>query len=155
MLYIWHSRKDFTIMKNNMALEIAAVYDMGVNDLNAKFEELYGFPPGQTSIVTIRNRIIYRIQETYLDGVALEDREFLKNIAARDPLANLVRKPQDKVSKVAGTKYERVWKGKKYEVTVLGDKRFEFAGEVYTSLSAVARAITGTRWNGKIFFGVK
>lgn len=142
-------------MKNNMALEIAAVYDMGVNDLNAKFEELYGFPPGQTSIVTIRNRIIYRIQETYLDGVALEDREFLKNIAARDPLANLVRKPQDKVSKVAGTKYERVWKGKKYEVTVLGDKRFEFAGEVYTSLSAVARAITGTRWNGKIFFGVK
>lgn len=142
-------------MKNNMALEIAAVYDMGVNDLNAKFEELYGFPPGQTSIVTIRNRIIYRIQETYLDGVVLEDREFLKNIAARDPLANLVRKPQDKVSKVAGTKYERVWKGKKYEVTVLGDKRFEFAGEVYTSLSAVARAITGTRWNGKIFFGVK
>ncbi|MBE6394957.1 MAG: DUF2924 domain-containing protein [Lentisphaerae bacterium] len=44
---------------------------------------------------------------------------------------------------------------KKYEVTVLGEKRFEFAGEVYTSLSAVARAITGTRWNGKVFFGVK
>lgn len=155
MLYIWHSRKDFTIMANNMALEIADVYDMGVAELNAKFEELYGFPPGQTSVVTIRNRIIYRIQETYFDGVALEDREFLKNIAARDPLANLVRKPQNKVSKVAGAKYERVWKGKKYEVTVLGDKRFEFAGEVYTSLSAVARAITGTRWNGKVFFGVK
>ena len=142
-------------MANNMALEIADVYDMGVAELNAKFEELYGFPPGQTSVVTIRNRIIYRIQETYLDGVALEDREFLKNIAARDPLANLVRKPQNKVSKVAGAKYERVWKGKKYEVTVLGDKRFEFAGEVYTSLSAVARAITGIRWNGKVFFGVK
>ena len=142
-------------MANNMALEIADVYDMGVAELNAKFEELYGFPPGQTSVVTIRNRIIYRIQETYLDGVALEDREFLKNIAARDQLANLVRKPQNKVSKVAGAKYERVWKGKKYEVTVLGDKRFEFAGEVYTSLSAVARAITGTRWNGKVFFGVK
>ena len=148
-------QKEFTIMENKMTLEIADVYDMGTAELNAKFEELYGFPPGQTSIVTIRNRIIYRIQELHLDGVSLEDREFLKSIAARDPLANLVRKPQDKVSKVAGARYERVWKGKKYEVTVLGEKRFEFAGEVYTSLSAVARAITGTRWNGKVFFGVK
>ena len=95
------------------------------------------------------------LEEANADGVSLEDREFLKSIAARDPLANLVRKPQDKVSKVAGARYERVWKGKKYEVTVLGEKRFEFAGEVYTSLSAVARAITGTRWNGKVFFGVK
>jgi hypothetical protein len=140
---------------SDMATEIADVYNMGVNELFAKFEELYGFQPGNTSIVTIRNRIIYRIQETYLDGVALEDREFLKSIAARDPMANLVRKPQNKVSKVAGSRYERVWKGKKYEVTVLGKDRFEFDGEIYTSLSAVARAITGTRWNGKVFFGVK
>ena len=79
----------------------------------------------------------------------------MKSIAARDPMANLVRKPQNKVSKVAGSRYERVWKGKKYEVTVLGKDRFEFDGEIYTSLSAVARAITGTRWNGKVFFGVK
>ena len=47
----------------------------------------------EVTTYTIRNRIIYRIQETYFDGVALEDRAFLKNIAARDPLANLVRKP--------------------------------------------------------------
>ena len=67
-------------MENKMTLEIADVYDMGTAELNAKFEELYGFPPGQTSIVTIRNRIIYRIQELHLDGVSLEDREFLKSI---------------------------------------------------------------------------
>jgi len=48
-----------------------------------------------------------------------------------------------------------MWKGKKYEVVVLGDDKFEMSGEVYSSLSAVARAITGTRWNGKLFFGVK
>lgn len=140
---------------SDMTEQIADVYNMGADELNAKFEELYGFTPGQTSIVTIRNRIIYRIQETFLDGVALEDREFLKNIAARDPLANLVRKPQNRISKVAGARYERVWKGKKHEVTVLGDKRFEYAGGIYTSLSAIAREITGTRWNGKVFFGVK
>lgn len=142
-------------MDKSMSREIADVYDMGVPELNAKFEELYGFPPGQTSIVTIRNRIIYRLQESYSDGVSIEDRDFLRNLIRHDPLANLVRKPNDGISKVAGAKYERIWKGKKYEVTVLGKNRFEFSGEIYTSLSAVARAITGTRWNGKVFFGVK
>ena len=49
----------------------------------------------------------------------------------------------------------RMWKGRKYEVVVRGENKFELDGVYYTSLSAVARAITGTRWNGKIFFGVK
>ena len=39
-------QKGFTIMENKMTLEIADVYDMGTAELNAKFEELYGFPPG-------------------------------------------------------------------------------------------------------------
>ena len=45
--------------------------------------------------------------------------------------------------------------GKKYEVTALGNGKFEYDGTVYQSLSAIAREITGTRWNGKLFFGVK
>ena len=57
--------------------------------------------------------------------------------------------------KLRGTRYQRVWKGQKYEVTVLEDGKFEYAGEVFNSLSAIARNITGTRWNGKLFFGVK
>ena len=44
---------------------------------------------------------------------------------------------------------------RKYEVVVRGENKFELDGVYYTSLSAVARAITGTRWNGKLFFGVK
>lgn len=59
------------------------------------------------------------------------------------------------ISKLRGTRYQRVWKGKKYEVIVLGDGTFEYDGTVYQSLSAIAREITGTRWNGKLFFGVK
>jgi len=142
-------------MESELASKIAVVYSMGITELNAKFEELYGFPPGQTSIVTIRNRIIYRIQEMNLDGVSLEDRAFLKNLILNDPLANLVRKTQSKITKTAGARYERVWRGQKYEVIVQGENKFEFNGILYSSLSAVARAITGTRWNGKVFFGVK
>ncbi len=70
-------------------------------------------------------------------------------------MANLQNKAKGMISKLRGTRYQRVWKGKKYEVIVLGDGTFEYDGTVYQSLSAIAREITGTRWNGKLFFGVK
>ncbi len=46
------------------------------------------------------------------------------------------------------------WNDRRYEVTVLADG-YEFEGRTFRSLSAVAREITGTRWNGKVFFGLK
>ncbi|MBQ6470344.1 MAG: DUF2924 domain-containing protein, partial [Victivallales bacterium] len=45
--------------------------------------------------------------------------------------------------------------GKEYEVLVLGNGRFVLDGREYTSLSAVAKVITGKKWNGRLFFGVK
>jgi hypothetical protein len=54
----------------------------------------------------------------------------------------------------AGTKLIREYQGRKYEVTAL-DKGFEYNNKNYKSLSAIANEITGTRWNGKVFFGVK
>lgn len=54
----------------------------------------------------------------------------------------------------AGTKLIREYQGGKYEVIAL-DKGFEHNGKQYNSLSAIANEITGTRWNGKVFFGVK
>ena len=48
----------------------------------------------------------------------------------------------------------REFKGKKYEIKVL-ENGYEYGGKIYKSLSAIANYITGTRWNGKVFFGVK
>lgn len=59
-----------------------------------------------------------------------------------------------KIEIKAGTKLIREYQGKKHEVTAL-EKGFEYQGKTYKSLSAIANEITGTRWNGKIFFGVK
>ncbi|MDD3012276.1 MAG: DUF2924 domain-containing protein [Candidatus Gastranaerophilales bacterium] len=53
-----------------------------------------------------------------------------------------------------GTKLIREYKGEKHEVIAL-DKGFEYRGKYYKSLSAIAREITGTQWNGKVFFGIK
>lgn len=52
-----------------------------------------------------------------------------------------------------GTRFIREFRGKKYEVTAL-DKGFNYNEKTYKSLSAIANEITGTRWNGKKFFGV-
>lgn len=54
----------------------------------------------------------------------------------------------------AGTKLIREFKGEKHEVKVLNNG-YEYSGKIYKSLSAIANYITGTRWNGKVFFGVK
>jgi hypothetical protein len=55
---------------------------------------------------------------------------------------------------IAGTRLVREYKGVEYVVTVMQDG-FEFEGRPYRSLSAIARAITNTRWNGWVFFGLK
>jgi hypothetical protein len=55
---------------------------------------------------------------------------------------------------LAGTRLIREWQGVEHCVTVR-DHDFEYHGRPFKSLSAIARAITGTRWNGWIFFGLK
>ena len=55
---------------------------------------------------------------------------------------------------IAGTRLIREWQGVEHVVTVTADG-FEWQGRPYKSLSAIARAITGTRWNGWVFFGLK
>ena len=128
---------------------------MNQAELREKFCDLFGFEPGQTNIANLRRRLAYRIQELHFGGLSDNEKEILIRIADGDPMANLQNKAKGMISKLRGTRYQRVWKGKKYEVIVLGDGTFEYDGTVYQSLSAIAREITGTRWNGKLFFGVK
>lgn len=56
---------------------------------------------------------------------------------------------------LAGTRLVREWKGVTHEVIVRDDGVVEYGKGLYRSLSAVARKITGTNWNGRIFFGLK
>jgi hypothetical protein len=70
--------------------------------------------------------------------------------AARIPL----RKSRKPSTPTTGTELRREYRGKTVIVKVLANG-FEYEGQCYGSLSAVARAATGTRWNGLVFFGVK
>ena len=67
---------------------------------------------------------------------------------------NLVVEKSDSALKISdGTKLIREFKGKRHSVTVIS-VGYEYNGQNYKSLSAIANLITGTRWNGKKFFGV-
>lgn len=142
--------------KNNiMRREIAALEDASVAELKARFSELFGFECGATNARNLRARLTYKLQEIFLGGLSEEDKAMLAAVADKDPTANL--KPADNKPRLLakGTRIYRDWKGKTYEVFVREDGKFEFDGEIYRSLSAVASTITGTHWNGKKFFGVK
>jgi hypothetical protein len=74
--------------------------------------------------------------------------------AGLDPFAGRPPVSRPPVVLKPGTRLLREWQGVTHEVRVL-DSGFDYAGQTYKSLSAVARAITGTPWSGPMFFGIK
>ena len=135
--------------------QIAALDTKNLTALQTQFEELYGFIPGETNAKNLRQRLAWRLQEISLGGIPETDMAILRRIADEDPLSNLQTIRSVKLNTVRGTRYERVWKKRTYSVLALGDGRFEYDGKEYKSLSAIAKVITGSKWNGKAFFGVK
>ncbi len=134
---------------------LAALKAMSVRDLKAEWEKLIGTSAPNNSRAFLELRIAYRIQELTYGGPDRETRRML-DLLADEVEGHARRKHQiaDPRNPVAGTKLLREWDGAEHTVTVLKDG-FEWQGRKYKSLSAVARAITGTRWNGYRFFGLR
>ena len=135
--------------------QIESVRSKDLDELAEQFRDLHGFDCGDTSVIHLRKRIIYRLQEIFYGGICEGDMEILDSIADKDPLANLKRLEDRNKLKVPGTRLLRVWKGRQHEVIVDTDGKFIYRGKRFRTLSAIARKITGVQWNGKQFFGVK
>jgi len=145
-------------MKNtnaSVARQLAGLADIDMDGLRRKFAELHGFQPSTLNFETLRKRVAYKIQEVAFGGLSRKTVELLDSIADADDLACLRNGAAKKFSQARGTRYVREWKGQTHEVYVLGGGKFEYNGEVFGSLTAIAERITGTHWNGKRFFGVK
>lgn len=140
---------------NKMMHRIEALETMTTKELVEYFAILFGFHCGQSNCRRLRKRLTYRLQELHFGGLSQEDKQYIEKLADSDPLSNIKNKSNTPRPLLAGTRYSREWRGKNYEVTAAGDGKFEYDGEIYRSLTAVASAITGTHWNGKKFFGVK
>jgi hypothetical protein len=123
-------------------------------ELLALWRELFAKPahPGLRRNLMIP-LLAYRLQEQAYGGLKPSTYKRLQKLAAeleQNRKAPLRIAPQLR----AGTKLLRQWQGKMHEVLV-ADEGFEYRGKRYDSLSEIARQITGTRWSGPLFFGVK
>ena len=134
---------------------LAALKNMTVNELKADWQALFDAPAPNNSRTFLESRMAYRIQELTYGGPDKQTRRLL-DLLANEVEGTLTRKAQiaDPRNPVVGTKLIREWDGIAHTVTVLKEG-FDWGGKRYKSLSAVARAITGTRWNGYRFFGLR
>ena len=110
------------------------------------------------SKIFISKYYIYTQQEKFLGGLSNNCKKQLDKLIAKYEKDKEINANDIKKAKATllptGTVLIRKFKGKKYEIKVL-ENGYEYGGKIYKSLSAVANIITGTRWNGKIFFGLK
>ena len=134
---------------------LAALKAMSVNELKTEWQAMFDAPAPNNSRTFLEIRLAYRIQELTYGGPDKQTRRLL-DLLADEVEGTLTRKAQiaDPRNPVVGTKLIREWDGIAHTVTVLKDG-FDWGGQRYKSLSAVARAITGTRWNGYRFFGLR
>ena len=134
---------------------LAALKAMSVNELKTEWQAMFDAPAPNNSRTFLEIRLAYRIQELTYGGPDKQTRRLL-DLLADEVEGTLTRKAQiaDPRNPVVGTKLIREWDGVAHTVIVLKDG-FDWGGQRYQSLSAVARAITGTRWNGYRFFGLR
>ncbi len=150
---------------------IEALPDMTVNELREEYRRVFGEATASRHKLWLVRRIAWRIQANAEGGLserALARAKELVNEAdirltpprtVKGPVARACSRTKDApISNtprlVPGAMLRREWKGEVYQVRVLEDG-FELAGEHHRTLSAVARVITGSKWNGYVFFGLK
>lgn len=155
-------------MSETITKQIHDLQRMSVGELRLKYREVYGEDTRSGNKDWLWKRIAWRIQELSYGSLSERAKRRASEIADEADLRMRVPKnafdaamkgmvtvtgrlPRDKRIPMPGTAINRVYKGEMHTVTVL-DKGFEYDSKMYKTLSAVARAITGSHWNGFKFF---
>ena len=134
---------------------LVALKSMPTLELKKRWRQLFETEPPAFNRRYLESRLAYRIQELAYGGLKPETVRRLEKLGeALDDGDVTTRKIRADLKPIAGTRLIREWQGVEHLVTVMADG-FEWQGRPYKSLSAIARAITGTRWNGWTFFGLK
>jgi hypothetical protein len=133
---------------------IAALKSMSTVSLKQEWRTLFGNEAPPFNRPYLESRLAYRIQELAYGGLKPDTVARLEALGEKLDGGNItLRRIRADNRPIAGTRLVREHHGVEHAVTVLADG-FEYDGRPYRSLSAIARAITGTRWNGWVFFGL-
>ena len=145
-----------TEMADSTLARVAALKRLPTVELKREWRKLFETEPPPSNRRFIENRLAYRIQELAYGGLKPETIDRLEALGEQldgGDLTTRRRRPSSD-HPIAGTRLIREWQGTEHCVTVRADD-FEYRGRPYKSLSAIARAITNTRWNGLLFFGLR
>jgi hypothetical protein len=160
-------------MQASVTTQIQALRGMKVAELRIKWRELFGEDSRSNNRDFLWRRLAWRVQELAYGGLSERakarltelskevDVRFLPPRGWKEALeASTLAPPQVERGPVRdtrlpkpGTVLSRLYRGHDIRVTVL-DEHFEWEGRPYRSLSAIARDVTGQRWNGMLFFGL-
>jgi hypothetical protein len=145
-------------METTILKQLADLEGMPYPALKERWRSLHGTEPPAYKRQHMVRRLAYRIQELAYGGLPDETQAELEQIAREDQRRRQEargrrRKPTD-AHPLPGTRLIREWNGQRHEVTAV-EGGFEYGGRKYRSLSAVAKAITGTHWSGPAFFGFR
>jgi len=130
---------------------LSMLNDMTLSELQDLWRRLYGAAAPRISQDLIRCGIAYRLQEKKLGKLDRRTSGYLKRY--RYDKVTLTPKPTLAPKLSVGTKLVRDWHGVGHSVTVIEDG-FEYDGQHWKSLTAIARHITGAKWSGPRFFGL-
>lgn len=134
---------------------LAALKTTPTPDLKVQWRELFASEPPPFNRQYLVTRLAYRIQELAYGGLKPETIRRLEKLGEDLDGGNPIkRRIRTDLKPITGTRLLREWQGVEHVVTVTADG-FEWQGRPYQSLSSIARAITGSRWNGWVFFGLK
>ena len=156
-------------MSINVHAEQMRLAELTVTKLKAEYDRLYGEPTLSNNRVYLTKRILWRLQAQAEGDLSHRARARAMELANDlDLRTRAPKRPGEAAGPsvvvpirfsppvrdpAPGTLLIREYKGRKVAVQVL-EKGFEYEGKVYRSLSAVTTAITGSHWNGRLFFGL-
>jgi hypothetical protein len=138
-----------------LASELQQLRGLNSIQIRERWRTLFGAePPPKLRFSLLVQGIAYRLQEKALGGLKPATLRLLERIADDATTRRQASPTPEKIRLRAGAVLIREWHGTKHQVTVLKDG-FLHRAKRFHSLSQIARTITGSRWSGPLFFGLK
>ena len=124
---------------------VADIEAMGLEALRSLWWERFGAPPPLRSVPILQMLLAWRIQSEAFGGLDDATRRMMARTGAPEPEGRHLG---------VGACLTRTWNGRRVEV-IVEERGFRWEDRLFPSLSAAATAITGSRWNGPRFFGLR
>ncbi len=135
--------------------QLASLPSLPMVGLWALWDAHFARRPSHRNRSYVESRLAYRIQELAYGALPNNVRKMLVESGAKHSKIKSAHGRSAQTLLMPGTSLIREWDEREFRVTVTPDGLFELNGQVFRSLSAAARHITGTQWNGPKFFGLR